>query len=115
MNELIAYCGIACHKCDALIATQADDNLKRKQVAEQWSKIYKSDIKPEDINCLGCRTEGNVHINYCQICEIRKCAQEKKVINCAHCEVYPCERLSDFLKMVPEAKQKLDEIRSTLS
>lgn len=115
MSEMIAYCGIDCHECGALLATQADDDLKRKQIAEQWSKIYNSDIKPEDINCLGCTTEGNVHFTYCKVCAIRKCAQEKKAINCAHCTSYPCEKLSEFLKMVPEAKQKLDEIRSTLT
>lgn len=115
MNELIAFCGIACHECGAFLATQTDDNAKRKEVAELWSKQFNSEIKPEDINCKGCTSEEDVRFSYCRVCEIRKCAEEKKVVNCAHCESYPCDKLSEFLKMVPEAKQKLDEIRSKLT
>ncbi len=114
MNEMIAFCGIACHECDAFLATQTNDDTKRKKTAELWSKQYNSEINPEDINCQGCTSQGDVHFSYCQVCEIRKCAREKKLINCAHCESYPCEKLSGLLKMAPDAKQRLDKIRSTL-
>ena len=52
MDEMIAFCGIACHECGALIATENKDNEKRAEVAELWSKEYNVDIKPEDIQLV---------------------------------------------------------------
>jgi len=58
MKEIIAFCGLPCHECGALLATQDDDDAKRAEVAQQWSKLFKVDIKPESINCDGCLSEG---------------------------------------------------------
>jgi len=112
MAEIIAYCGLSCHECGAYVATQNDDDEKRKKVAELWSKHYGSDIKPEDINCDGCLSEGGRLFNYCTVCEIRKCGKEKEVLNCAHCSDYACEKLEKFFQMAPEGKKQLEKIRS---
>ena len=37
---MIAYCGLDCFKCDASLATQADNGRIRKETAEKWSKMY---------------------------------------------------------------------------
>ena len=78
---MIAYCGLKCHECEAFLATLKNDNKKRKEIAELWSKEYNADLKPEDINCTGCLSEGEGLFSNCNICEIRKCAVEMKVIN----------------------------------
>jgi len=96
------------------VATQSNDNDKRKKVAENWSKEYHVDIKPEDINCDGCLTKTGRVINYCNICEIRACGQKIQVENCAHCSEYPCEKLKKFFEMAPHAKNNLEEIRKNL-
>ena len=114
MDETTAFCGLSCHECGAFQATRDNDDKKRAEVAELWSKEYKSDIKPEDINCEGCLTESDNVFNYSRICEIRKCGKEKGVENCAHCIEYACEKLEKFFKMVPQAKKRLDEVRNTL-
>lgn len=114
MNEMIAYCGLLCHECGAFIATMADDNEKRAEVARQWTKDYHKDFKPEDINCFGCRAEGVQVFGYCQICKIRACGRERGVVNCAYCNDYPCDQLTEFFQMVPANKNRLDEIRSQL-
>lgn len=115
MDKMIAFCGLTCTECPAFIATQKDDDKEREKVAKVWSKEYKCDMKPEDINCDGCLTEewGRV-FNYCKVCEIRKCGQEKEVKNCAYCDDYVCEKLNDFFDMAPEAKTSLAEIRKNL-
>lgn len=114
MAKQIAYCGIYCDECGAYIATQNDDDAKRKEVAEQWTKEYKHDFKPEDINCEGCLSEtGNV-FNYCNVCEVRKCGREKGVVNCAYCDDYICEKLGKFFEMAPMIKANLEEIRKGL-
>ncbi|MFH1943283.1 MAG: DUF3795 domain-containing protein [bacterium] len=114
-QEMIAYCGIKCHECGALIATKNNDDVKRKEVSEEWSKQYGANIKPEDINCDGCLSEGGRLIQHCNVCEIRKCGKEKRVLNCAHCNEYACEKLEEFLKMVPDARKTLDAIKSSLA
>ena len=114
MDEVIAFCGIPCHECGAFLATNANDDEKRAEVARLWSKEFKSDIKPEDINCEGCISDGENLFNYTKICEIRKCGKEKGVVNCAHCSDYACEKLEKFFEMVPDAKKRLDGIRAKL-
>ncbi len=113
MSEIIAYCGLSCSDCPAYIATQEDDNAKRKETAETWSQEFNADIKPEDINCDGCLSNERV-FRHCNVCEIRKCAREKDVMNCAHCDEYACEKLSEFFEMVPDTKERLDAIRKNL-
>jgi len=51
----IAVCGLDCASCEAYIATKRNDNELRAKVAKKWSKNFKHpNLKPEDINCLGC-------------------------------------------------------------
>jgi len=115
MDRMIAFCGIVCSECPAFLATQKDDDAKRKEVAELWSKQFNIKIKPEAINCYdGCASDGKRVFGYCNICEIRKCGQEKRVENCAYCDEYACEKLTKFFTMAPEAKATLEEIKKSL-
>lgn len=111
MDNMIAYCGIDCAKCPAFIAQKTNDNELRKKTAAEWSKAFGHEMKPVDINCVGCNVAGP-HIVYCdQMCEIRKCAVGKKVTTCAACSDYGCETLESFIKNVPEARAILEKLR----
>ncbi|NOR17595.1 DUF3795 domain-containing protein [candidate division WOR-3 bacterium] len=110
MERMVASCGLTCSKCPAFIAKKENNDELRKKTAEEWSKQFNAEMKPEDINCDGCITDGE-HINYCNICEIRKCGIEKKIQNCAYCDDYICEKLEKWFKNVPDAKTTLEEIR----
>lgn len=110
MDNIIAYCGILCSECPAFIAHKENNDELRKKTAEEWSKAFQSDIKPEDINCEGCLVTDGVHIQYCSSCELRKCGVEKKVKNCAYCDEYICEKLKTWFERVPEAKERLEQI-----
>jgi len=114
MERMIAVCGISCTECGAFLATKSDDDMKRREVARVWTDRYKRAIKPEDINCDGCRSVGGVLFSYCNVCDIRTCGQEKGVENCAYCDRYACEKLENFFQMVPDAKKMLDGIRSKI-
>lgn len=111
MNEMIAFCGSACQECEAFMATRSDDDKKRAEIAHLWSKQYDADIKPEDINCDGCKSVGARHFNYCNVCEIRKCGMERGVENCAYCNDYSCERLEKFFEIAPDNRKRLDALR----
>jgi hypothetical protein len=114
MDEMIAFCGLNCKRCEAFLATRDNDDQKRAKVAQLWSKEFKRDINPEDINCEGCLAEGENLFNYTQVCEIRKCGKEKGVVNCAHCHDFACEKLGQIFKMAPSAKKRLERIRAKL-
>jgi hypothetical protein len=108
---MLGYCGLDCQKCEAYIATQTNDDTLRQKVADEWAAVYSVPIKKEDINCLGCRGEG-VKVMYCeQMCEVRKCAMEKKVNSCSECSEYVCPKLEEIFKFGPEAKENLDGLR----
>jgi hypothetical protein len=111
MNEMTAICGLLCNQCGAFIATLNDDDAKRAEVARLWSKQYNHDIEPVDINCLGCTSDSDCLFNHCIVCEIRKCAKEKQVVNCAYCDDYVCEKLEGFFQVAPNARKHLDEIK----
>lgn len=112
---MISYCGLTCTKCPAFTATQKDDHQKRIDVARSWSEEFKAEIKPEDINCDGCMSEGGRLFNHCKVCTIRKCGQAKHIENCAHCNEYPCRELSFIINAVPDAKATLEEIRKNIA
>lgn len=114
MEKKIGFCGIVCTECKAYLATQHNSNAERKKVAQEWSKQYHKEFKPEEINCDGCTSDGKRHIGYCQICEIRTCGRQKNINNCASCNEYPCEKLTQFFTMAPDAKQTLDALRNAV-
>ena len=87
MKDLIACCGLDCGNCDARKATLNNDDALRGKTAKLWAEANNAPIKPEHINCMGCRTEG-VKFLYCsELCPIRKCVREKGFGSCAECEL----------------------------
>lgn len=114
MSAMIAYCGIRCTECDTYDATVNDDNVKRKEIADQWSKQFNAQFRPEQMNCVGCKSESGPTFFYCNMCQIRQCCQQKRVITCAHCDDYGCDTLEQFLAMSPENRQILDNLRESI-
>ena len=110
-KKMIAKCGLVCTECPAYIATRNNDDAMRAETARKWSAMFKADIKAADINCDGCQSESQRLFNYCQACEIRKCAREKKASTCAACPEYSCAKLDTFLAQVPEARTVLEGLR----
>jgi len=118
MNDMkmIAYCGLNCGECLTYLATQKDDDAAREKVAKQWSEEFKISLKPSDINCDGCKTDGGRLFGYCQMCDVRACGKEKQVETCAHCEDFECDKIQGLLKMFPNANanEALSKIRASL-
>jgi len=112
MTEMIAYCGLACHNCVAYQATLSDDNSKRQEIAGLWSTMYGSDLEPGDINCAGCLSRKEPLFAHCRVCDVRRCAEERGLDNCARCADYACDKLESFFELAPEAKVRLEEIRA---
>ena len=108
MKQLIAYCGLDCEICDARIATVTNDWDLRKDVAQKWSELNGVEIKPEMINCVGCRVEG-VKTPYCEsMCPIRICAVKRGVETCGFCEeMESCDKLGAIINNNHNARENL--------
>jgi hypothetical protein len=117
----LAYCGINCEKCPVFIATSKDDDALRQKTAREWSNLYAEilesfgihSLKPEDMNCYGCRSNRGLFIG-CAGCQIRKCSQDKGFITCASCDEYEsCNMLNAFYSFTvhQSAKENLDRMR----
>jgi hypothetical protein len=113
-EKMIAYCGINCTECPAYIATRKNDDQLRAETAKKWSGMFKASIKPEDINCDGCAADSKRLFSQVNVCEIRKCARNKNIKNCAYCAEYSCKKLTELFGFVPEAKATLEEIRKKI-
>jgi hypothetical protein len=111
MADMIAFCGLDCAQCKGYIATKKADPGMKKALAAEWSRQYGHPFDPEKINCLGCTPADGPHLGYCEICEIRKCAVQKKVTTCASCAGYRCEPLTQFHGKAKGAKARLDRLR----
>jgi hypothetical protein len=112
--EMIAHCGLDCNECKAFKATQAKDSEWKKQIAKQWTEGLKVEFKLEDVDCRGCRSD--TLSGWCRkICEIKPCAEERKVKTCAHCDDYPCGKLKEYLSdNDPAATKNLEKIRKSI-
>jgi hypothetical protein len=119
VDKLLAFCGLKCDGCQIYLASMETDREKqaemRVQIAELVSEEYGMNIKPKDVtDCDGCRANGGRLYSGCSKCEIRKCAQEKGCMTCAHCIEYPCDKLQKFFVTDPTAKSHLEDIRSSI-
>jgi hypothetical protein len=114
MDRIVAYCGLVCSGCAAYTATQANDPVELERVAAQWREEFNSpEITADWILCDGCLGKnGGRWIGYCATCEIRACALERGLANCAHCAGYACAKLEGFFAHAVGARALLDEIRA---
>lgn len=111
MLNLIAPCGLDCAKCEAYIATQANDQVALVAVAEKWTREYNAPgLTAVNVQCDGCMAEGR-KVGHCYECQIRLCAVDRSVPNCAACPDYGCEKLEGFLQQVPPARANLEALR----
>lgn len=119
MDEMSAYCGLSCRTCPIFLASREIDEIKKNNLIEsiirECKEHYGIEYKPEDISdCDGCKSSSGRLFSGCVDCNIRICASHKQVENCAYCEDYVCEKLSEFFSTVPEAKKCLDTIHKNL-
>lgn len=119
----IAYCGLDCSGCDVYRATAFDDDALRHQHADKVFRQFKVVVEPANVNCHGCRDE-RPKTGYCAWCEVRKCAIDRRLENCGHCDDFPCDKLDRVhaamitvgkaVDGVASARLNLDAIRRDL-
>jgi hypothetical protein len=111
MSKMIAYCGLVCSDCPTFLATQIDDDVARQKTANLYAEKFGLNLKPQDINCDGCKSDGGKLIGYCLTCEIRRCCREKALEDCAQCDDQPCEKLTRFHEFSADAKASFETLK----
>ena len=115
MNKMIGYCGLVCTECEAFIATQANDWPALEAMAAKAREEYgQPQATAEGVLCDGCLTTTGRQCGYCSVCEVRSCAVDRGMANCAHCHDYACQKLESFFGMAPAARDTLEVIRTRL-
>lgn len=92
LSPHIAYCGLDCSGCDVYRATAFDDDGMRQAYADKVFAQFKLEIEPSTVNCHGCRDE-RPKSGYCAMCQVRQCAIDRGLENCATCADYGCDKL----------------------
>ena len=111
MYEGIAYCGLDCGNCPALLATRRTDMEALAGVAERWSAETGTTIIADTILCDGCKsTTGRIN-RFCAVCAIKDCAAGRGLATCADCVEYACEILRAFPPFEVEGRSNLERIR----
>lgn len=111
MSNLLAACCLDCASCETYQAHQAKDIEKKRDIAARWSKHYDGDLTACDIVCDGCMSDG-ARFAWCNNCPIRACVSGKGLNNCSECEIGSCETNAFLFKAAPEAKARMEELRS---
>lgn len=91
-----SYCGINCEKCKAYIATLADNDELKEQLANEWGELYKRHFSKEDMICYGCKSDTLFVL--CSLCDIRTCNEKHEITNCEDCASFICERMNRFFE-----------------
>ncbi|NPE27335.1 DUF3795 domain-containing protein [Methanococcoides sp. SA1] len=104
---MLAPCGLLCDKCEAFIATQNNDEKAFAIIAEKWSKLYNAQVEIDHLYCDGCTANGRKSYYCGNLCEIKKCVDEKQLADCGKCDSFACEKLESIYQHEPEAKQRL--------
>ena len=120
MDEVLSYCGLICSTCPIYLVTREKNKeeqiRKRIEIARLCREQYGLEYQLVDItDCDGCRTKNGKLFSGCMGCNIRHCAKQKAVESCAFCKEYICDKLESFFIKDPDAKKRLDQIRSKVS
>jgi hypothetical protein len=101
------------------LATREKDeekkNKMRVEIAQQIKEHYGKEYELEDVtDCDGCRMAGGRLFLGSSNCHMRRCAREKHIDNCAYCDEYACHKLEELFSTDPQARKRLEQIRSRL-
>ncbi len=109
------YCGYNCPAdCKFLKATLENDIELKREAFKIWEieKRFGTEFDPETAICHGCKTKDKPEGVVVKGCDVRACAQEKKIDCCIECEeLAACEktlwtRFPKFKEQVVEAQKR---------
>jgi len=112
MSRMIGYCGLVCTDCPAFLATKDNDDVARAKTAALYAEEYGFDLKPEEINCDGCKSTTGRLLAYCSSCPIKQCCSKKSLDNCATCKDQPCNNLVKLHEFSSKAQASFELLQN---
>ena len=79
-----------CEGCAHYLAYINDDEKLKRKLAEEFSKQFSIDRKPEGIGCFGC--QDPIHKRWCASCSVRQCTEERGILTSIFCYEFTCEK-----------------------
>ncbi len=103
----LTYCGTDCEGCDIYRSTVFGEKL-RPETIQKWQddfkKYWKLDsITPDQLNCKGCRYEGEDVFFGFKLCPIRNCCKKRGLSSCGLCSEFNKCKQHD----IPEGRENL--------
>jgi hypothetical protein len=110
MKNDVACCGYKCKICPAY-----KDNITgpayQQKVSDGWFKYYGFRIPHEKIYCDDCLPENSDKPSrrIDNQCPVRPCVLAKGLPNCAYCDEYVCNKLSQRIVNLKEVADKQEK------
>lgn len=105
MEPILTRCGYHCDLCLAYRPNVAANPTNRQKLSDGWFKYFGFRLPPAQICCDSCMAENPQLID--KSCPVRPCVLEKGLENCAQCEQYVCEKLTERLVIYEEVRQRV--------
>ncbi len=104
MDPILTRCGYRCDLCLAYRPNVEKNPAGQQKLSDGWFKYFGFRLPPESILCDGCMAE-NPHLIDSK-CPVRPCVIERGLDNCAQCEDYICEKITQRLVVYEDIQQK---------
>jgi hypothetical protein len=104
MEPILTRCGYRCDLCLAYKPNVESNPSNQQKLSDGWFKYFGFRLPPESILCDGCMADNPKLID--RACPVRPCVIERALDNCAQCEDYVCEKLTQRLVVFEDIRQK---------
>jgi hypothetical protein len=110
IGDELAYCGVDCEECNIYRAMMLGEALRPETVQSYQETARKywgvESLDPKQLNCRGCRYEGeDVCVGF-RLCPARGCCRTRGLSSCGLCpEWKTCELLDE-----PGGRENLEKI-----
>ena len=105
MGTILTRCGYRCDLCLAYKPNVEANPANQQILSDGWHQYFGFRLPPEEIYCDGCMADDPKLID--QNCPVRPCVIEKGLENCAQCELYVCEKLTERLVVFEEVRNRV--------
>lgn len=105
MEPVLTRCGYRCDLCLAYRPNIERNPSNQQKLSDGWYQYFGFRIPAAEICCDGCMAEDPKLIDLS--CPVRPCVLEKGLDNCAQCERYICEKLTERLVVYEELKRRI--------
>ena len=107
MEPVLSLCGFRCDLCLAYQPNIEAHPENRQILSDGWHTYFGFRLPPEEIHCEGCSAESKDTLD--RDCPVRPCVTACGLANCAFCQEYICEKLTERLIDFDKIQEGFDQ------